>query len=334
MKHIKVIGAGVIGLSIAASAAEANEDIAVSVIAEKMTPEVTSSVAAAFWLPFHVEGLKREWATETLDHFNILTAEKSSGVYRVLGEEYFQSANIRDVWIQNAWWRDLESISFNSLPSSRVPAGFAAGVGYTVPVVHMPTYLSYLADRCARNGRTGIEIRKVNSLLEELDSASIVINCTGLGSRIGIDDLSDDLLFSCRGQVVCIEPIPEVDRLIFLTTGEYGIDRPLYIVPRRWPGGADVILGGTAFDFDYNESPNEQDTRLIIDRCAEIIPAIHSARIREVRVGLRPVRSVPGVRLDCDSRPQYEGRLWHCYGHGGAGVSLSWGCAGHGTVAH
>ena len=37
------------------------------------------------------------------------------------------------------------------------------------------------------------------------------------------------------------------------------------------------------------------------------------------RVGLRPVR--PSVRLEA------EGRVIHCYGHGGAGVTLSWGCA-------
>ena len=37
------------------------------------------------------------------------------------------------------------------------------------------------------------------------------------------------------------------------------------------------------------------------------------------KVGLRPVR--PAVRLERD------GHVVHCYGHGGAGVTLSWGCA-------
>ena len=40
----------------------------------------------------------------------------------------------------------------------------------------------------------------------------------------------------------------------------------------------------------------------------------------DVAVGLRPAR--PAVRLEA------EGRVVHCYGHGGAGVTLAWGCAG------
>jgi D-amino-acid oxidase len=42
------------------------------------------------------------------------------------------------------------------------------------------------------------------------------------------------------------------------------------------------------------------------------------------RVGLRPVR--PAVRLDSGQLPGGQ-TIVHNYGHGGAGVSLSWGCA-------
>ena len=43
-----------------------------------------------------------------------------------------------------------------------------------------------------------------------------------------------------------------------------------------------------------------------------------------VAVGLRPVRS--SVRLEAE-RPAPDRLLLHNYGHGGAGVTLSWGCA-------
>jgi D-amino-acid oxidase len=45
--------------------------------------------------------------------------------------------------------------------------------------------------------------------------------------------------------------------------------------------------------------------------------------VKAVRVGLRPAR--PAVRLETEGTP--GGVIVHCYGHGGAGVTLSWGCA-------
>jgi D-amino-acid oxidase len=61
----------------------------------------------------------------------------------------------------------------------------------------------------------------------------------------------------------------------------------------------------------------------ILERARVLVPALADAPVRAHRVGLRPAR--PTVRLDAESR---DGRrVVHCYGHGGAGVTLSWGCA-------
>ena len=43
------------------------------------------------------------------------------------------------------------------------------------------------------------------------------------------------------------------------------------------------------------------------------------ARVLRHKVGLRPGR--PTVRVE------REGDVIHCYGHGGCGVTVSWGCA-------
>jgi D-amino-acid oxidase len=50
-----------------------------------------------------------------------------------------------------------------------------------------------------------------------------------------------------------------------------------------------------------------------------VVPALARARVLSHRVGLRPAR--PATRLE------RVGDVIHCYGHGGAGVTLSWGCA-------
>jgi D-amino-acid oxidase len=63
---------------------------------------------------------------------------------------------------------------------------------------------------------------------------------------------------------------------------------------------------------------------------AAVFPALGQARVITERVGLRPCR--PAVRLEAQPLP--GGRvLWHNYGHGGAGVTLSWGCARELTAA-
>ena len=57
-----------------------------------------------------------------------------------------------------------------------------------------------------------------------------------------------------------------------------------------------------------------------MSRCAAIEPRIRDAEVIGHRVGLRPMHSE--VRLE-----RTDAHLIHNYGHGGAGVSLSWGCA-------
>ena len=51
--------------------------------------------------------------------------------------------------------------------------------------------------------------------------------------------------------------------------------------------------------------------------------ALAHAAVLGVSVGLRPCRAV--VRLELEEIG--EQRVIHNYGHGGAGVTLSWGCA-------
>ena len=58
-----------------------------------------------------------------------------------------------------------------------------------------------------------------------------------------------------------------------------------------------------------------------------IDPRLRTARILGHRVGLRPAR--PQVRLEAEGTASggHGCLVVHNYGHGGAGVTLSWGCA-------
>jgi D-amino-acid oxidase len=84
-----------------------------------------------------------------------------------------------------------------------------------------------------------------------------------------------------------------------------------------------MILGGVAQPGEWNREPNPATAAAIVARCVEVEPRIRDARIIGHRVGLRPTR--PYIRVE---EQQLGGaRVIHNYGHGGAGVTLSWGCA-------
>jgi D-amino-acid oxidase len=89
----------------------------------------------------------------------------------------------------------------------------------------------------------------------------------------------------------------------------------------------DIILGGTAIDGEESIAEDEAETPAILHRCAALAPEFASLKpedILEVKVGLRPVR--PAVRLEVEA-PTPGRWLVSNYGHGGAGITLSWGCA-------
>jgi D-amino-acid oxidase len=91
-----------------------------------------------------------------------------------------------------------------------------------------------------------------------------------------------------------------------------------------YPHGDRLVLGGVAQNGNWDLEPSEETAKAIIGRCASIDPRIAHLPVIAHRVGLRPTR--PAIRCEADSATTSY-RLLHNYGHGGAGVSLSWGCA-------
>ena len=90
------------------------------------------------------------------------------------------------------------------------------------------------------------------------------------------------------------------------------------------PRSNDCVLGGTADEGDWNTEPNPETAEGILRRCTALEPRLAGAEILEHRVGLRPGR--PEVRLESETLADGTPCV-HNYGHGGSGVTLSWGCA-------
>ena len=80
-----------------------------------------------------------------------------------------------------------------------------------------------------------------------------------------------------------------------------------------------MVVGGTFEPGDWSRTPDPAVAERIWRRAVALVPALEGGEVVGHRVGLRPVRSL--VRLE------RVGEVVHCYGHGGAGMTLSWGCA-------
>jgi D-amino-acid oxidase len=107
-----------------------------------------------------------------------------------------------------------------------------------------------------------------------------------------------------------------------ITTDEQDM---IFIVPR---GRDRIVLGGLTEADEWSLDiglHNYEPIREMHRRCVEFLPALAKARIdpeEPVRSGLRPFRR-QNVRLESEPGT----RLVHNYGHGGSGVTFSWGCA-------
>jgi D-amino-acid oxidase len=184
-----------------------------------------------------------------------------------------------------------------------VPATPGVEIRFVAPAVEMEIYLPWLQDRFRALG--GRVVRREIASFDEVP-ADRVVNATGLAARALC---RDDAVFPVRGQVVLVANPG-------LTTSVRDEDRGLYIHPRT----ADVVLGGTFEAGNWDLTPDPAARQAIIDRCVAVVPELAGAPVVGEKVGLRPARH-GGPRLERD------GRIVHAYGHGGAGMTLSWGCA-------
>jgi D-amino-acid oxidase len=300
-----IIGAGVAGLTTAVCLAEAG--LSTRIVTAAPPAQTASAAAGAIWGPVRCgpPDRTREWARTGLAVLSDLAAEPAAAIRQVSGMEVTASP------ASPPGWTDLLP-SLRVLGPGELPDGFAAGWRYTAPVVTMPRYLEYLRSRHEALGGT-IEIAAVKSLAG-VTGAPVVVNCAGTGAR-GL--VPDPEVQPVRGQVVVAEN-PGID--------EFYIDRTMrgdgyvYIFPH----GDLVLLGGTAQEGDWDTRPRQDIAERIVRDCGAVRPRLRGARIVAHRAGLRPCR--PRVRLEPEALG--DGRtIWHNYGHGGAGVTLSWGCA-------
>jgi len=300
---LAVIGAGVSGLTCGVLLAEAGYEV--EILAEATGSRITSGAAAAVWFPYDAEPPEKviEWALTSFDVLQRLSEHPESGVSMI---EIRQLARQTEIEIPS--W--AISLGAKPLPTQSLPQGFVSGYRLKVPLTDTSRYLDNLVSRFQKaNGRIRTQVH-LKRLEEVPDKFPLIINCTGIGAKILRPDPNIE---PHRGQVVLV---PKMDLPCALVCD----DSPLmYVIPRA----NDCVLGGTN-DLSANWEPDPAQSARIVAECARTL-GIKSPPILGQRVGLRPYRR-SGVCLQ-EEQLRDGRRLIHNYGHGGAGFTLSWGCA-------
>jgi D-amino-acid oxidase len=289
-----VVGAGVTGLTCALRLAE--DGHRVDVLARDLPLETTSVVAAALWYPYKALPQERvtAWSREAYAAFAGLAEDEDTGVRMLAGTEVLHRPTA------DPWWAG----AVPDLAHSAAPAGYADAWSFTAPVIDMPVYLRWLRARLEDLGATVTRV-SLGALPQPDDVDAVVVNCAGLGARLLAGDRE---VRPVRGQVVLVRGV-DLDRWWLDAAG------PTYVVPRL----REVLVGGTAEPDDWSRTASPETATSILHRATRLVPELADAEIVAHRVGLRPVR--PSVRLEAVDR------VVHCYGQGGAGVTVSWGCA-------
>jgi D-amino-acid oxidase len=345
--RVLVIGAGVSGLTTALSLRRAG--YAVTVVAESFAPGLTSNVAGALWewppavCGYHHDQVSlersKDWCMTSYDIFFDLARKPGTGVY-IRPVIFFFRRPVAERPLNTRKMRELSGKvkGFRHDPAMIAEEGVNPNIGlvdaYThlAPMVDTDVYLEWLraeAERAGcvlRNERISGSLAAQEVHLLGRFGAAFIVNCAGLGAR----ELTGESMFPLRGALVRLvndgRQFPRIEKAYCVSFDEEMRQRDIvFIVPR---GENTVVLGALVEEDEWNTEinlENYEPVREMFDRCREFLPMLAAAEPDErepVRVGLRPCRP-RNVRVEREP----DRRIVHNYGHGGSGVTLSWGCA-------
>lgn len=298
---MSVIGGGVSGLTTALTLARRGHRV--RVVRDLPVEETVSRVAGGLWFPYHADprDLVHRWSLVSLARFRELADVPGTGVRLLPGLLVHRSTPDR-------WW--TEGLPWREATPEELPPGATGGTVTTVPLVDTGAFLPWLERECAAAG-VALERAHVEDVATVGGDAVVV--AAGLGAR---ELLGDEGLAPGRGQVVRVAN-PGLDR--WVVDGEHP-DGLTYVLPH--PGA--VVCGGTDVEGEWSTVPDPAVEEAVLRRCRALVPALAGAEVVGRAVGLRPL--APAVRLgrttDDRGRPVVTN-----HGHGGAGVTLAWGCA-------
>jgi len=349
-RSVLVVGAGVSGLTTALCLAR--RGFRVKVVADQVSPGITSNVAGALWEwppavcgRHHDEVLlepSKAWSLTSYEYFRGLAETPArTGVFLRPANFYFREP-VEHNPAELTKMKELSDHVLGFAHSAELiedngvnpDAGIADAYTFLAPMVDTDRYMRWLHQQNAMVGCTLLlrrisgDLRTQERQLRREFGADLIINCTGLGAY---ELVGDKDLCPHRGAVIRVDNTGKF--MPRITAAHCVANNPstdhqdmIFIVPR---GDDRLVLGGLVEPGEWgrNVGLDYAPIRDLLRRNVEFLPTLADAKLDRadpVRVGLRPFRG-QSVRLEHEPGTG----IIHNYGHGGAGVTLSWGCAEH-----
>ncbi|CAF4203863.1 unnamed protein product [Rotaria socialis] len=299
MTRVCVIGAGAVGLSTALCIKSQYPSLSLTIIADRFLDATTSDGAGGLFRPDDrfVPGIDK----------SILSIGAEAGISQVSGYQLFNDPrpdpSYKDIVYNFRYLTKNELTTF--------PDHYKYGYFCTTFYVDTRKYMKYLTKQLLEKEVTFTK-KKINSLDELVGSYDIVLNCTGFGAR---EICNDNLIRPIRGQMIRVRA-PWIKHF-------YYTDDNCYMIPNH----ETIVLGGTRQLDDDNIRVDLNDKDGIWQRCLRLCPSLAQAEILWDWAGLRPNREPIRVEIETIKHGNKKLLVVHNYGHGGNGISLSWGTA-------
>lgn len=318
---IAVIGSGVVGLTTALELQSQFRNAQITIIADKFYKETVSYVAAGIFRPGTAfsgpsEEITRKWIYDAYQHWDSISNSvhaSEAGVNHLSGYIFSSTSPsiTRNPLIENI----LPIYRAATEEELRIcPGDWKYGSFFQTLITDCGLYLPWAAKKFIHAGGE-IFNRKISSFTDLHGSYDILVNCTGLEAKTLCNDRK---VVPIRGQVLKVQAP-------WIKMAYYG-DYDTYVVPG--PTGS-VTLGGCRNFESYDLKPNQYDYDSIKTRCEALVPSLKTAKVTDVRVGLRPHRDPVRVEYEFQDTSRGILKIVHNYGHGGYGVTTSPGTAKH-----
>lgn len=339
-QHIAVIGGGISGLTTALALSLGGARV--TIIAAKLLPgridrdydpSFASLHPAAFIEP-QLCDYRPEWWAASRAIFERLARTPNAGVLTTHHWELFEDAEACRKSLEAPAFDDATEVPARDLPLRAPDGAELAGWRCTGLLADLPPYVTFLANWFQALGGEWRE-ESLQSLEQAVErtGAELLVNCTGLASRTLADDPN---VVGIAGHLLRAKYDVAIPRAKVAGRSYHYYPRPetypfaLYGYPRA----ERLILGGSRIACDPTIAAAVP--ALSMDQFApmfalntHVLRGLYGVDLERATyaytIGLRPFRE-GGPRIELEELPN-GARVIHNYGHGGAGVSLSWGCA-------